>query len=78
MKLIAIDDLKSITKDVTLENGVKHRCIDATQIHELPKVELVRCKECKHKESMMWCPINNAMHLVVKHNPDWFCASAEA
>ena len=46
MQLISIDNLESISKDVTLQNGAKHRCIDATQIYELPKMELVRCKDC--------------------------------
>ena len=49
MKLIAEDALLSIAKDVTLANGAKHRCIDATQIHELPKTEIVHCKDCKHR-----------------------------
>ena len=46
MQYIAIEDLERIAKDVTLENGAKHRCIDATQIYELPKVDLIRCKDC--------------------------------
>lgn len=29
----------SLAKDVILINGAKHRCIDATQIHELPSAE---------------------------------------
>ena len=49
MKLIAEDALLSIAKDVTLANGAKHRCIDATQIVELPKTEIVHCKDCKHR-----------------------------
>lgn len=49
MKLIAEDDLLSIAKDVTLANGAKHRCIDATQIHELSKTEIIPCKDCAHR-----------------------------
>ena len=32
-------DVLSLAKDVILINGAKHRCIDATQIHELPSAE---------------------------------------
>ncbi len=39
MRLIDADALMKLAKDVTLENGVKHRCIDATMIHELPTIE---------------------------------------
>ena len=48
MKVIAVDALLSIAKDVTLANGAKHRCIDATQIIELPKTEIVHCKDCEY------------------------------
>ena len=47
MKLIDADILKSHAKDVTLQNGAKHRCIDSTIICELPKIELVQCKDCE-------------------------------
>lgn len=48
MKVIEVDALLSIAKDVTLANGAKHRCIDATQIHELPKTEIILCNDCKY------------------------------
>lgn len=34
--LISRQDVLALAKDVTLQNGCKHRCIDATMIHELP------------------------------------------
>lgn len=50
----------ALAKDVVLEDGCKHRCIDATQIHELPPVtpkqrtgkwiwqteDIYRCSKC--------------------------------
>ena len=54
--MISVDALLSIAKDITLGNGTKHRCIDATQIHELPKTEIVRCKDCKRSSpSAQFC-----------------------
>lgn len=81
MKLIAEDALLSIAKDVTLANGAKHRCIDATQIHELPKTEIVRCKDCKHGYPLT----DSAYYACTKpfaepnnRKPfDWFCADGE-
>lgn len=29
----------SLAKDVVLKNGAKHRCIDATMVHELPSTQ---------------------------------------
>lgn len=40
--LIRRADVLALAKDVTLKNGAKHRCIDATLIHEIPPVEPVR------------------------------------
>lgn len=37
--LISRQDVLALAKDVILINGAKHRCIDATQIHELPSAE---------------------------------------
>jgi len=37
--LIRRRDVLALAKDVTLQNGCKHRCIDATMIHELPSAE---------------------------------------
>ena len=71
MKLIAEDELLSIAKDVTLANGAKHRCIDATQIHELPKTEVVRCKDCKHYDSETQSCLDGLDGIF---QPDWFCA----
>lgn len=34
--LISRKSVLALAKDVTLEGGAKHRCIDATQIYELP------------------------------------------
>lgn len=57
---ISRQDVLALAKDVILINGAKHRCIDATQIHELPSAERVGkwiedkygnilCSECN------WC-----------------------
>ena len=48
----------SLAKDVTLEGGAKHRCVDATEIRLLPSadvVEVVRCKDCKHADEYYHC-----------------------
>ena len=39
MDLIERKAVSALAKDVTLQNGVKHRCIDATQIYEIPSVQ---------------------------------------
>ena len=38
--MIAVYELENHVKDVILQNGAKHRCIDATIISELPKTEI--------------------------------------
>ena len=74
MKVIAVDALLSIAKDVTLANGAKHRCIDATQIHELPKTEIIRCKDCKYYwENAHECTYLNQGCI----KPEFFCGYAE-
>lgn len=40
--LISRQDVLALAKDVILINGAKHRCVDATQIHELPSVQTER------------------------------------
>lgn len=84
MKLIDADILKSHAKDVTLQNGAKHRCIDSTIICELPKVEIVRCKDCRFgyiskfappEKRDIWCCAEN--HILATVKPDFFCADAE-
>lgn len=37
--MISRQDVLALAKDVILINGAKHRCIDATQIHELPSAQ---------------------------------------
>lgn len=37
--MISRQDVLALAKDVILINGEKHRCIDATQIHELPSAQ---------------------------------------
>ena len=73
MKLIDADILKSHEKDVILQNGAKHRCIDSTIICELPKIEIVRCKDCKHRGTWKcW-----QYFLGHRTEDDWFCADGE-
>ena len=76
MKYISVSDLESIEKDMTLLNGAKHRCIDSTQIYELPKIEIVRCKDCFHKllvDGKYYCdkPSENSIRF---KDPNWYCA----
>lgn len=44
--MINRQDVLALAKDVILINGAKHRCIDATQIHELPSAQPGRCEGC--------------------------------
>lgn len=37
--LIRRADVLALAKDVILKNGAKHRCIDATLVHEIPSAE---------------------------------------
>lgn len=76
MKLIDTDILKSHAKDVTLQNGAKHRCIDSTIICELPKVEIVRCKDCKRRGTYD-CPVYVGGDGMYSEPDDWFCADGE-
>lgn len=63
--LIRRTDVLALAKDVTLKNGAKHRCIDATLVYEIPPAEpVVHCGECKYypfgknnKETRPWCKI---------------------
>ena len=75
MQLISIDNLESISKDVTLQNGAKHRCIDATQIHELPKVDLIRCKDCIYYHKGNW--YDDDVCKVHSNNDRGYCAWGE-
>ena len=80
MKFISIDDLESIAKDVTLANGIaKHRCIDATQINELPSVEIVRCKDCKFRdETTEDCAnIDSVCYRNGFSDGNWYCADGK-
>ena len=38
-RLINADDILSRAHDVVLQNGAKHRCFDATLLHEIPTVD---------------------------------------
>lgn len=69
MKVIAEDSLLSIAKDVTLVNGAKHRCIDATQLLELPKTNIVNCPGCVYKKT--------CIHTMNGVDPDGFCKWGE-
>lgn len=42
--LVRRSDVLALAKDVTLKNGAKHRCIDATLVHEIPSAEPEREK----------------------------------
>ena len=75
MKYIAIDDLQRIVKDVTLQGGVKHRCIDCTKIHELKKTEdIVHCNECRRRFTE-GCPFYMMM---MGTTDNFFCAEGRS
>ena len=52
--LIRRQDVLALSKDVTLKNGAKHRCVDTTEINILPSVQpdwnemIVICDCCGH------------------------------
>lgn len=52
--LIRRQDVLALSKDVTLKNGEKHRCVDTTEINILPSVQpdwnemIVICDCCGH------------------------------
>lgn len=52
--LIRRKDVLALSKDVTLKNGAKHRCVDTTEIRILPSVQpdwnemIVICDCCGH------------------------------
>ena len=78
MLLIDVDELKSRAKDVILQNGAKHRCIDATIISELPKTELVRCKDCcNYDNGKCYNKIEHPTKDISYVDPDWFCADGK-
>lgn len=58
--LIRRADVLALAKDVTLDGGAKHRCIDATMIHELPSAEREYavdewCHDCKEYDTEKHC-----------------------
>ena len=81
--LISRQDVLALAKDVTLQNGCKHRCIDASMIHELPSAEseIIRCKDCKHYRtfedgiSVSWCDLGHSREIDIYD--EWFCADAK-
>ena len=88
--MIDVDELKSHAKDVILQNGAKHRCIDATIISELPKQEIVRCKDCKwwdKKNDSNYGYCHACKHgyssphweigIYRTYDGEWFCADGE-
>ena len=48
MRYYAESDLMAAAHDVTLLNGAKHRCIDATVLCEIPNAERPRGKWVMH------------------------------
>ena len=46
--LISRQKVLELAKDVVLQGGCKHRCIDATMIYELPSAEpeIIHCRDC--------------------------------
>ena len=75
MKYIAVDDLQRIARDLKLANGAKHRCIDSTQIYELPKTEdIVHCNECRRRHTE-GCPFYMMM---MGTTDNFFCAEGRS
>ena len=44
-ELISRKAVLALARDMTLEGGVKHRCIDATQIYELPSAQQIEARK---------------------------------
>lgn len=79
------DTLVGAMHDVVLENGAKHRCIDAGMILDLPQADVIEqkrgewidrayycvCNQCGHTE-----PQFNGVQPIPRHTP--FCASCGA
>lgn len=56
--LISRKKVMQLARDVTLEGGIKHRCIDATRIWELPsaqpEVRPIDYQDCSNAMLKMW------------------------
>lgn len=71
IKYIEVEWLKGRVHNVTLANGALHGCIDKLDIHEAPSIELIRCGECRYRNSQKKCPMR------VFTNDNDFCSCGE-
>ena len=67
-RYIEAEWLKSRVRYVLLANGAIHGCVDELDLIEAPSIDIVRCRECKHREEY---PCK------VYHDDDWYCADGE-
>jgi hypothetical protein len=70
--------MKYIKKDEAYKIVLKHGSyVASAKIADLPSIDLVRCKECKHHEyeepGMVYCP--KIVGSWVSEN--WYCADGE-
>lgn len=74
--LIRRQDVLKLSKDVTLKNGAKHRCVDTTEIRLLPSVQTeIKYRDCANAMLRMW--MDNVVtdgeynRIMVKLNAYW-------
>ena len=53
MRLIDADELMKYAHDVTLSNGAKHRCVDATVIYDIPTAEAIELSKIEHDAELL-------------------------
>lgn len=79
MDLIDRKCVLSLSKDVELNGGCKHRCIDAIQIYELPSIQLIYCEDCKYWKILEYgvAKVPTCTRLMVFMDGDGFCNFAK-
>ena len=68
---------KYIDADVLIRYGKQGSLVYWEDIETAPSIDIVRCKECKHKSNgheFMWCDHEHGMDMV---KPDDFCSYGE-
>jgi hypothetical protein len=67
--------MKYIEKDKAYKIVLHYGSYAASaKIADLPSIDLVRCKECKHYNAGFECLVEG---YGVERDPDWFCADGE-
>lgn len=67
--------MKYIEKDEAYKIVLHYGSYAASaKIADLPSIDLVRCKECKHYNAGFECLVEG---YGIERDPDWFCADGE-